>query len=148
MKGDVMKLFVKASVLLVCLHLVICAGASCAIAAEDAERNWTLYMRSGSGTEYYYDKGAVIETPERTLQVWRKRVFKPDAAQKEIVTFDQLTCDFREQYRSLQMTVTYWDGRSQTYSKISPWAHIFTNSPEQYLVDEHCGKANKPAPAK
>ncbi len=130
------------------VHLIVCASALYSSAAEESERKWTSYMRGRDGTEYFYDKGAVIETPERTLQVWRKRVFRPGAAQKEIVTFDQLTCDFRSEYRTLQLSVTYWDGTTRVYDKWTPWAHIYANSPEQYLVDEHCGKSNKPAPAK
>ena len=130
------------------LHLVVCMSALGSAAAEESERKWTSYMRGRDGTEYFYDKSAIIETPQRTLQVWRKRVFRAGAAQKEIVTFDQLTCDFREEYRTLQLAVTYWDGTTKVYDKPTPWAHIYTNSPEQYLVDEHCGKSNRVVPEK
>jgi len=130
------------------VQLILGLSALCAGAAEDSERNWTMYMRGRDGTEYYYDKQAVLETPQRYLQVWRKRVFKKGAAQKEIITFDQLACDFREEFRTLQMTVTYWDGTSKVYSNFTQWAHIYTNSPEQYLVDEHCKGTYKVVPEK
>ena len=135
-------------VVMLLAHLILGVSAFYSAAAEESERTWTSYMRGRDGTEYFYDKGAVIETPQGYLQVWRKRVFPSGAAQKEIVTFDQLACDFREEYRTLRLSVTYWDGTTKTYDKWSPWAHIRTNSPEQYLVDQHCGKSNKPAPEK
>ena len=126
-------------VVLSLVQFILCMGTLCSGAgADESERNWLMYMRGRDGTEYFYDKGAVIETPEGYLQVWRKRVFRPGAAQKEIVTFDQLSCGGQEEYRSLQLSVTYWDGKTEVFSRISPWAHIYTNSPEQFLVDEHC----------
>ena len=134
-----MKLSKRLAVLFL-VHLILCMSALYSSAAEESERKWTSYLRGRDGTEYFYDKSAMIETPERTLQVWRKRVFPSGAAQKEIVTFDQLTCDFREEYRTIQLSVTYWDGTTKVYDKFTPWAHIYTNSPEQFLVDEHCGK--------
>jgi hypothetical protein len=130
------------------LHLILCMSALYCRAEEEPERKWTSYMRGKDGTQYFYDKGAVIETPQGYLQVWRKRVFPAGAAQKEIMTFDQLGCGFREEYRTLQLSVTYWDGTIKEYEKFSPWAHIYTNSPEQYLVDHHCSQSNKPAPPK
>jgi hypothetical protein len=130
------------------VHLVLCTSALYSSAAEEPERKWTSYMRGRDGTEYFYDKGAVIQTPQGYLQVWRKRVFPPGAAQKEIVTFDQLSCDFREEYRTLQLTVTYWDGTTKVYNKFSSWAHIYTNSPEEYLVDHHCSQSYRVVPEK
>lgn len=135
-------------VVLLLAHLILGVSALYSAAAEESERNWILYMRGRDGTEYFYDKGAVIETPQRTLQVWRKRVFRPGAAQKEIVTFDQLACDVREEYRTLQLSVTYWDGTTKVYDKWSEWAHIYTNSPEQYLVNQHCSQSYKVVPEK
>ena len=135
-------------VVMLLAHLILGVSAFYSAAAEESERTWTSYMRGRDGTEYFYDKGAVIETHQGYLQVWRKRVFPSGAAQKEIVTFDQLACDFREEYRTLRLSVTHWDGTTKEYDKWSPWAHIYANSPEQYLVDQHCGKSNKPAPAK
>jgi hypothetical protein len=129
------------------LHLVLCMSALCSAAAEESERKWTSYMRGRDGTEYFYDKSAILETPQRTLQVWRKRVFRAGAAQKEIMTFDQIGCD-GEEFRTLQLSVTNWDGTTKVYDKFSPWAHVYTNSPEQFLVDEHCSKWNRPAPGK
>jgi len=135
-------------VVLLLAHLILCMSALSSIAAEESGRTWTMYMRGRDGVEYFYDKGAVIETPQGYLQVWRKRVFPAGAAQKEIVTFDQLSCSFQQEYRTLRLSVTHWDGTIKEYDKWTPWAHIYTNSPEQYLVDEHCGKSNKRAPAK
>ena len=138
----------KGFAVLLLAHLVLCVSAPYSAAVEESERKWTMYMRARDGTEYFYDKEAIIETPERTLQVWRKRVFPDGAAQKEILTFDQLTCDFREEYRTLRMSVTNWDGTTKVYDKWTPWAHIYTNSPEQYLVDQHCSQSYRQAPRK
>ena len=137
----------RALAVLFLVHLIVCMCALYSSAAEESERKWTSYMRDGTA-EYFYDKDALIKGPQGTLQVWRKRVFSTGSAQKEIVTFDRLTCDFRQEYRTLQLSETSWDGTTKVYDKLTPWAHIYTNSPEQYLVDQHCGKLNKPAPAK
>ncbi len=138
-----MKLSKRFTVLFL-VHLIVCMSALYSSAGEEPVRKWTSYMRGRDGVEYFYDKGAVIETPQGYLQVWRKRVFPPGAAQKEIVTFDQLSCGFQQEYRTLQLSVTYWDGRTQVYDKFSPWAHIYSNSPEEYLVNEHCSKYRAP----
>jgi hypothetical protein len=131
-----MKLSKRFAVLLL-VHLIVCASALYSSAGEEPERKWTSYMRGRDGTEYFYDKDALIKTPQRTFQVWRKRVFAPGSAQKEIVTFDQIDCREAE-YRSLQLSVTYWDGRVKTFDKQGPWAHVYSNSPEEYLLEEHC----------
>ena len=133
-----MKKLSKALAVLLLAQVVICVSTLYSGAAEESERKWTSYMRGRDGTEYFYDKGALIKTPQGTLQVWRKRVFPSGLAQKEIVTFDQIQCGAGEEYRTLQLSVTNWDGATQVFDKFSPWAHIYTNSPEQYLVGEHC----------
>ena len=132
-----MKLSKKLTVLLLA-HLILCMSALYSSAAEESERKWTSYMRERDhSVEYFYDKDSLIKTPQRILQVWRKRVFAPGSAQKEIVTFDQIDCREAE-YRSLQLSVTYWDGTVKTFNKEGPWAHVYSNSPEEYLLEEHC----------
>jgi hypothetical protein len=125
--------------ILLLAQVVVCMSMLYSSAAEESERKWTSYLRGrDNGVEYFYDKSALIKTSQGTLQVWRKRVFPPGSAQKEIVTFDQIQCGAGEEHRTLQLSVTNWDGTTQVFDKFSPWAHIYTNSPEQYLVGEHC----------
>ncbi len=123
------------------VQLILCTGAFYANAGEEPERKWTSYMRERDRSiEYFFDKEAMVKSPQNTLNVWRKRVFAEGAAQKELITFDLLACDFREEYRTMQLTVVYRDGTSKTFDRPTPWIHIYTNSPEQYLVDEYCKK--------
>jgi hypothetical protein len=128
----------KRLVILFLVHCIVCTSALYSRAAEEPERKWTSYMRDRTtGVEYFYDKDALLKTSQNTLQVWRKRVFPTGSPQKEIVTFDQIHC--REaRYRSLRLTVTNWDGTTKTYDKTSSWANVYTNSVEEYLMDQHC----------
>ncbi len=119
--------------------LIVCMCALSVNSAEEPGRAWTSYMRERDRSiEYFFDKEAMVKSPQNTLNVWRKKVFGEGAAQKEIITFDLLTCDSREEYRTTQLTVVYWDGTSKTYNRPGEWCHIYTNSPEQFLVDEYC----------
>ena len=132
-----MKLSERLTVLFLA-HLILCMSALYSSAAEEPERKWTSYMRErNNSVEYFYDKDTLVKTPQGTFQVWRKRVFAPGAAQKEIVSFDQINCREAE-YRTFQLTVTYWDGTSKTYDKPSSWAHVYSSSPEEYLLEQNC----------
>jgi hypothetical protein len=99
-------------------------------------RTWTRYFRNDDGVEWYLDEGAL--QPSRSIvQMWRKRVFPRWALQREIVTLDEINC--REaRYRTRELRVTRWDGTSQTSDKVTPWANVFSSSPEEYLMNEHC----------
>jgi hypothetical protein len=128
----------KTLAVLLLAQVVVCMSTVYSSAAEEPERKWISYMRNeDTSLEYFYDKDALVKTSKNVLQVWRKRVFAPGSAQKEIVTFDQIDCREAE-YRSLQLSVTYWDGTAKTFDKVSPWAHVYTNSAEEYLMDQHC----------
>jgi hypothetical protein len=69
--------------------------------------------------------------------MWRKRVFPSWAFQKEIVTLDELNCQ-EARYRTRELRVTYGDGKTQTSDKVTPWANVFSSSPEEYLMNEYC----------
>ena len=99
-------------------------------------RTWTRYFRNDDGVEWYLDEGAL--QPSRTvLEMWRKCVFPRWALQKEIVTLDEINC--REtRYRTRELRVTRWDGTSQTSDKVTPWANVYSGSPEEYLMNEYC----------
>jgi hypothetical protein len=105
---------------------------------DAAGKTWILYFRNDDGVKWYLAEGEVSQQPPgEVIELRRKRVFPSWALQKEIVTLDELDC--REaQYRTRELRVTSWDGASQTSGKITPWAHIFSNSPEQYLMDTEC----------
>jgi hypothetical protein len=121
-------------------YLTLCVSAVYCVAAEEVERKWTSYMRERDrSVEYFFDKDAMVKTPQRMLNVWRKRVFAKGAAQKEIITFDNINCREAE-FRSLQLTVINWDGTSKTFDKPSEWAHVFSSSPEEYLLEQYCNK--------
>jgi hypothetical protein len=110
--------------------------------SDNSGRKWTSYARD-DGTEYFYDKDAIAQPSKGLLHIWRKREFPSRAAQKEIVTLDEIDCA-KAEYRTLQLRVTYWDGRTQVSDKATRWAKIFENSAEEYLLDEHCPPNPKP----
>jgi hypothetical protein len=117
---------------------IICAGALHSGAAEEPERKWTSYMKDrGANVEYLYDKEELTKPSKNLMQVWRKRVFPAGATQKEIVTLDEIDCH-QARYRALRLRVTYWDGTVKAWDKVNPWAKVYANSPEEYLMDEHC----------
>ena len=64
-------------------------------------------------------------------------MFPEWAKQKEIVTLDEFNCR-QTQYRTHQLKVTRWDGKTQTSDKVTPWAKIYSASPEEYLLGEYC----------
>ncbi len=120
------------------VHCVVCTSALYSRAAEEPERKWTSYMRDRElGVEYFYDKEALVKPSKDLFQVWRKRVFPAGAAQKEIVTFDEMDCR-GPRYRALELSVTYWDGTTKRYDRVGQWANVYTNSVEEFLMDEHC----------
>jgi hypothetical protein len=69
--------------------------------------------------------------------MWRKREFPPGAAQKEIVTLDEIDCR-KTRYRTLELRVTYWDGTTGRSDNATQWVKIYKNSSEAYLMGEHC----------
>jgi hypothetical protein len=104
---------------------------------DAAGRTWTRYLRNDDGVEWFLDEGPPLEASHWAIQLWRKRVFPSWAFQKEIVTLDELNC--REaRYRTRELRVTYWDGKTQTSDKVTPWANVFTESPEEYLMNGYC----------
>jgi hypothetical protein len=119
------------------LYFAIGMNAICC-GAEDTHRKWTSYMKEpDSKVEYFYDAETLIKPSNGLLQMWRKKVFPAGAAQKEIVTLDEIDC--REaRYRSLELIVTYWDGTTRRYDTPSPWANVYTSSVEEFLMDQHC----------
>ncbi len=127
----------RLAVLLV-VQCVVCTGALCPGAAQEIDRKWTSYMRDrDTGTEYFYEKETLMNPSPDLIQMWRKRVFPAGASQKEIVTFEEIDCR-AARYRSLELQVTYWDGTSKRFEKASPWGKIYANSPDEFLMDEHC----------
>ncbi len=111
-------------------------------AGED-ERKWTRYMTDEDDITYFCDENAIIQSSKNIIQIWGKREFPPGAAQKEIVTLDEIDC--REaRYRTLNLRVTYWNGTTGTSHEATRWAKIWENSTEEYLMDEHC--PHNPAP--
>jgi hypothetical protein len=99
-------------------------------------RTWTLYFRNDDGLEWFLDEGG-LQPSGSAIQMWRKRLFPRWAFQKEIVTLDEINC--REaRYRTRELRVTPWDGASQTSDKVTPWANVFSGSPEEYLMNEYC----------
>jgi len=100
-------------------------------------RTWTRYFANDDGLEWFLDEGPPLQPSRDVVQMWRKRVFPSWAFQKEIVTLDDLDC--REaRYRTRELRVTYWDGKTQTSDKVTPWANVFSSSPEEYLMNEYC----------
>jgi hypothetical protein len=100
-------------------------------------RTWTRYFANDDGLEWFLDEGAPLQPSRDVVQMWRKRLFPSWAFQKEIVTLDDLDC--REaRYRTHELRVTYWDGKTQTSEKVTPWANVLSSGPEEYLMNEYC----------
>ena len=100
-------------------------------------RTWTRYFGNDDGLEWSLDEGAPLQPSRDVIQMWRRRVFPSWAFQKEIVTLDELDCR-QARYRTRELRVAHWDGATQTSDKITPWANVFSSSPEEYLMDEYC----------
>ncbi len=100
-------------------------------------RNWTKYMTDDDDIKYFCDEGAIIHSPRNTVQVWIKREFPPEAAQREIVTRYEIDCG-EARYRTLELRVTYPNGRMGRTDKPTKWVNIYDNSNEEYLRDEYC----------
>ena len=133
-----MKKLCRRLVILLLVYSTVCMSALYSRAAEESERKWTSYMRDrDTGVEYFYDKETLIKPSKEPIQVWRRRVFPTGASQKEIVTLDEIDCR-KARYRSLELSVTYWDGTTKAYDKVSPWSNVYANSVEEFLMDEHC----------
>ena len=108
----------------------------------EAGRKWTSYARDQSA-EYFYDKDAITQSSKGLLRMWRKREFPSGAAQKEIVTLDEINCP-KQEYRTLGLRVTYWDGKTGLSDTPTRWAQIWADTAEEYLMDEHCPPNPKP----
>ena len=125
-------------IVLLLMHSILCLSALYSSAAEQTERKWFSYGRDrNTGVEYFYEKETLTKPSKNLIQMWRRRVFPSGAAQKEIVTFDEIDC-VEVRYRSLELSVTYTDGSTKRFEKVAPWAKVYANSVEEYLMDEHC----------
>jgi hypothetical protein len=99
-------------------------------------RTWTLYFRNDDGVEWFMDEGT-LKPAGNGIELWRRMVFPRWAFQKEIVALDELNCS-EERYRTHELRVIFWDGASQTSRKVTPWANVFSSSPEFYLMKVYC----------
>ncbi len=106
-------------------------------ASDETGRIWTSYTKDDNRVEYFYDKDTIAHPSKDLVRMWRKREFPSGASQKEIVTFDEIDCR-GARYHSLELRVTYRDGTIQTFNKVTPWARIYVDSAEEYLMNEHC----------
>jgi hypothetical protein len=107
---------------------------------EARERKWASYASDRYGVAYYYEKESISHPKKGFARAWRKRVFPEHAAQKEIIELDEIDCT-ETTYRSLQLTVVYWDGSAKSFSRVSPWTYIFPNSPDEVLLLDACKSA-------
>lgn len=99
-------------------------------------KTWVRYFRNDDGVEWFMEEGAP-KVSGGIMTLWRKRVFPRWAFQKEIVTLDEINCR-QQRYRTRELRVTNWDGSFQTSDKVTGWANIYSNSPEDYLIGEFC----------
>ena len=105
--------------------------------SDETGRKWTSYAEDGNGIEYFYDKDTIAHPSKDLVRMWRKREFPSRAAQKEIVTLDEIDCR-GARYRSVELRVTDRDGTIRTFDKVSPWAKIYEDSAEDYLMGKYC----------
>ena len=113
------------------------ASAPPAPVGDEAGRKWTSYAQGGNGIEYFYDQDTIAHPSKDLVRMWRKREFPSGAAQKEIVTLDEIDCR-GARYRSVELHVTDRDGTIRTFDKASPWTKIYEDSAEDYLMGEYC----------
>jgi hypothetical protein len=105
--------------------------------SDETGRKWTSYWKNDKGIESFCDLDSLMQPHKGFIQMWKKRVFPSGSAQKEIATRDEINC--REaQWRTLELRVTYWDGTTRATDQAVSWGNVYTNSPEEYLMDQHC----------
>ena len=100
-------------------------------------RKWTKYWTDDDDIKYFYDEGAIIQSSKSTIQMWIRREFPSGAAQKEIVTLDEIDCS-QARYRIRELRVTYPNGTTRRTDKVTKWITIYENSNEEYLMGEYC----------
>ena len=105
-------------------------------ASEDG-RKWTKYNTDEDDVKHFYDENAVVRSSGNIIQIWRKREFPSGAAQRRIVTLEEIDCG-KAEYRTVELRVTYSDGTTGRSDKPTRWAKIFENSHEAYFMREHC----------
>ncbi len=126
--------------LAVCIAVFVLVATVCAAAGSD---KWENYWEDRSGVKHFYDKEHVEYPSKGMVKVYRKRIFPERSQQKEIVSLDEVNCRTLK-YRSLEMTVVRFDGKSETTSVVSPWTLIWGNTPDEWISDKLCPEANKP----
>jgi hypothetical protein len=105
--------------------------------SDEAGRKWTSYAEDGNGIQYFYDKDTIAHPSKELVRLWRRRQFPSGAGQKEIVSLDEIDCR-GARHRSVELRVTYRDGTIRTFDKITPWAKVYEDSAEDYLMKEQC----------
>ncbi len=126
--------------LAVCTAALVLIATACAAAGPD---KWENYWKDRHDVTHFYDKDHVEYPSKGMIKVYRKRVFPEGSAQKEIVSLDEVNCKTLK-YRSLELTVAGFDGKSETTSVVSPWTLIWGNTPDEWISDTLCPEANKP----
>jgi len=102
----------------------------------DAGRKWNKYMTDDDDIKYFCDEGAVSKSNGK-VQVWIKREFPTGASQRAIVTLYEIECS-KASFRTLELHVTYADGKTGRSTEATKWVKIFANSNEEYLLGEYC----------
>ncbi len=105
--------------------------------APDDGRKWTRYMTDDYDVRYFIDEGGILKPSKEVIQFWRKREFPPGSSQRRILTFDEINCR-RQEFRTVELQVTYADGRIGKSTEPTRWVKIWANSGEEYLMDEYC----------
>jgi len=111
------------------------AGAG-EVGNEGRERKWANYGFD-RGVNYYYEKETLSYPSKGFVRAWRRRVFPPRSAQKEIIELDEIDCK-EATYSSLTITVVSWDDSAKTFNRVSPWTRIFPGSPDETLYVDVC----------
>lgn len=113
------------------------SGDSKDAGSKDTKQKWEFYGESHNGIRCHYDKGSVIQLSDNTVRVLRKRTFPQGAAQKEIITLDEIDCRLRT-FRTIELTIRNNDDSLETFSKVSGWSKIYGQTPEAYLLTDIC----------
>ncbi|MDR2018826.1 MAG: hypothetical protein LBQ00_08195 [Syntrophobacterales bacterium] len=108
-----------------------------AVGAEEVDHKWQEYMKDGRGLTYYYDKESITFPSGGIIKLWRKREFPVRAAQKTIMSLDEIDC-YKQKYRSVQMQVAQWNEEVETFSRVQDWMTIWGDTPEEWFLDNTC----------
>ncbi len=132
----------KISMLLVIALCTFPAISRSAGVVEEDGHKWQEYHKNNRAVVFYYEKDSVVFGADGVIKVWRKREFPIRSQQRSIIALEEIDC-YKQQYRSVQLKVVNWDDTAETFDRVGDWSTIFSESPEEYFLDNVCTELKK-----